>query len=173
MEMKRPLSDSITRIPWTAKAPPMVALAKALVLESPSTRRQSELSPGRGGFLLLLLGCCHGNRAPFSHMDGVVMPADSAGSLLPPNLFQTFSGPVWQMFFLENADEIAAVPPGLFSIAEAGGVYRSARGVGGAAKATGRQPELIFRRPNRTPSKSWGSMTNTLPSSSCPVISSQ
>ena len=44
MEMKRPLSDSMTRMPWTAKAPPMVALAKAFVLKSPSTRRSIRAS---------------------------------------------------------------------------------------------------------------------------------
>ena len=46
------------------------------------------------------------------------------------------------MFFLENADEIAPVPPGSLPVTEAGGVYRSARGVGGAAKAAGRQPNM-------------------------------
>src|SRR5699024_2464038 len=35
---------------------------------------------GRGGFLLFLLGCCHGNQAPFTHMVGVVISGDSAGS---------------------------------------------------------------------------------------------
>src|SRR5699024_11822517 len=34
----------------------------------------------RGGFLLFLLGCCHGNQAPFTHMVGVVISGDSAGS---------------------------------------------------------------------------------------------
>ncbi len=74
------------------------------------------------------------------------MPADSAGIFLP-DLFQAFSCPVGQMFFLENADEVAAVPPGLLSVAEAGGIYRSACGGGDAAKPAGGQPELIFRRP--------------------------
>ena len=46
------------------------------------------------------------------------------------------------MLLPENADEVAAVPPGLLSVAEAGGVYRSARGVGGAAEAAGRQPNM-------------------------------
>ena len=67
MEMKRPLSDSMTRMPWTAKAPPIVALAKALVLKSPSIRRSIRASTwGRRGFLLLLLSCRHGNQAPFT-----------------------------------------------------------------------------------------------------------
>ena len=49
------------------------------------------------------------------------------------------------MLLPENADEVAAVPPGLLSVAKAGGVYRSASGVGGAAEAAGLQPELILR----------------------------
>ena len=51
------------------------------------------------------------------------------------------------MFLPENADEVAAIPACLLSIAKAGGVYRSACGSGYAAKAAGGQPELIFRRP--------------------------
>ena len=69
------------------------------------------------------------------------------GRIFLPDLFQAFSCPVGQMFFLENADEITPVPPGSLPVTEAGGVYRSARGAGGTAKAAGRQPELILWRP--------------------------
>ena len=65
---------------------------------------------------------------------------------LLPELLQTLSGPVGEMFLPENADEVAAIPACLLSIAKAGGVYRSACGSGYAAKAAGGQPELIFRR---------------------------
>ncbi len=115
MEMKRPLSDSMTRMPWTAKAPPIVALAKALVLKSPSIRRSIRASTWG-----VVASCCF-----FLVVAMVIkllsltwlgwsyreiwrdLPAGSASGSLWPS--RADAPP-------ENTDEVAAVPPGLLPV---------------------------------------------------------